>query len=93
MSVLCVASKANQATTVPALLVVSYLNKSDPSASIDIKFEEAETLKSKNGVSIELVVANGTPIHGFEKAISGLTAAYPSLQGTHEALVGGYTTK
>lgn len=90
MSALCIASKANQATTVPVLLVASYVNESDPNASIDIKFQEAETLKSKDGASVELLVKDDTPLYGFDKAISGLTAAYPSLQGKHEALVGDF---
>lgn len=90
MPTLCIASKANQATTVPVLLVASYVNGSDPNASIDIKFEEAENLKSKDGASVELLFEHDTPLYGFDNAIKKLTAAYPSLQGKHEALVGDF---
>lgn len=90
MATLSIASKANQATSVPALLVASYANRSDPNALVDIKFEEAETLKSKKGTSVEFVLASDAPVYGSEYAVGRLIEAYPFLQvhGQHKAPVG-----
>ncbi len=93
MPTLYIAAKANQAITVPVLLIASYANESDPNASIDLRFEEAETLESKDGATVELVVANDSPFRGFEQAITGLTAVYPFLQGKHEPLVSDVSLK
>ena len=90
MATLSIASKANQATSVPALLVASYANQSNPNALVDIKFEEADTLKSKKGTSVEFVVVNDAPVYGSENAVSRLIEAHPFLQvhGKHKAPVG-----
>ena len=87
MAALCIASKANQATTVPALLISNYANQLDHSASIDIQFEEVEILQSGNGASVKLAVANDTPAYGSEQVISKLSTTYHLLQGKHEILV------
>lgn len=88
MTTLNIASKANQATTLPVLLVASYAVESDPNASITVKFNEVDTLKSGDGASVELILGNDSPIYGSEKVIENILAAYPFLQGKHENLVG-----
>lgn len=88
MTTLNIASKASQATTLPVLLVASYANESDPNASITVKFNEVDTLKSGDGASVELILGNDSPTYGSEKVIEDILVAYPFLQGKHENLVG-----
>lgn len=88
MGSLNIASKANQATTLSALLVTSYANESDPNAEIAIKFDEVVALKAGDGASVELILGNDPPIYGSEKVIEKLVTAYSSVQAQHENLVG-----
>ena len=83
MTTLNIASKANQATTIPALLVAQYAKEADPNASININFEEVEALKAGEKAAVELIIRNGTPSYGSEHVISELISAYPFLQGKH----------
>lgn len=88
MATLNIASKANQATTLPVVLAASYANQSDPNASITVKFDEVDILKSGDGASVELILGTDSPIYGSEKVIETILVAYPFLQGKHENLVG-----
>lgn len=87
MSTLNVASKANQAATLPAVLVAQYAKECDPNASVNIKFEEVETLKSGDESSVELIVGSGTSVYGFEQVVRGLIETFPYLQGKNENVV------
>jgi len=87
MATLNIASKANQAKSIPALLVAARVNNLDPNASIDINFQDADTLKSGGGEAVELIIGTDSPVYGSEKAIASLTQAYPVLQGKDESLV------
>lgn len=89
MATLNIASKAHQATTVPALVVAQYANEADPNASISINFEEVEELRSGDKAAVELIVGSGSSFYGFEHAIGGLVEAYPFLQGKNEKSVRG----
>lgn len=80
MSTINIASKANQAITLPAVLVAQYAEESDPNNSITLNFEEIETLKSGDHAAVELVVGGGDSTYGFEPVISGLIQTYPLLQ-------------
>lgn len=74
MSSLTIASKANQAETLPPLLVAEYLNQLDPNTRIDISFKDVEKLATGKGGGLELTF-NGKPplgnsggvIHSFLK--------------------------
>ena len=88
MAHLTVASKANQATTLPALLVASYANQTDPNVSINIKIEDLDKLDSGDGASVELVLKNESPKHGSEQVVGELIGTYRFLQGKHEDSVG-----
>lgn len=90
MATVNVASKANQATTFPALLVAHYAKEADPNSSIDVKFEEVETLNAGDNATVEIIVGSGTSTYGAEKVIEGLVEAYPFLQGKLDSLVGLY---
>ncbi|MCJ1287625.1 hypothetical protein MMC26_006977 [Xylographa opegraphella] len=76
MATLHVASKANQATSIPALLVVTLANNKDPNASITIDFQDAETLTSGSKEAVEFVPKSGTSIQGSENVLSYLANIY-----------------
>ena len=93
MSTLNVASKANQATTLPALLVVHYIKECDPSVSIDIKIEDVDTLKSGDKASIELAQGSSSSIYGCKEIIDELLNTYSFLQAKNENTVSATTDK
>ena len=88
MATLNIASKANQATTFPALLVAQYINGVDPNSSISVNFEEVDSLKVGDNATVELIIGSGKSTYGSEKVIDGLVEAYPFLQGKRMTLVG-----
>ena len=79
MATLHIASKANQATSIPALLIASLANNKDPSASITIEFQDAETLQSGGAEAVEFVPKSGSTIHGSENVVSYLAESYSRL--------------
>ena len=87
MTTLTIASKANQATTFPALLVAHNAKEADPKTSITVNFEEVDTLKAEDKPTVEIVVGSGTSTYGSEKVIDVLIEAYPFLQGKNSPLV------
>lgn len=86
MTTLMIASKANQATTLPVLLVASLVNESKPNVAITLNFEEVECLRSSNS-AIELIIGNGPPIDGSSNCLEKLAQEYPFLSGKHDAQV------
>lgn len=88
MATLNIASKANQATTFPALLIAHYVNEADPNSSVKVNFEEVDTLKTEDNLTVEIVVGSGTSTYGSKKVIDGLVETYPFLRGNHDASVG-----
>lgn len=88
MTALNIASKANQAITLPAVLVATYANNSDTKTPITINYEDVDTLKTGDKALVEFLCENESPIHGFEHVIGKLLEAYPSLQGENENYVG-----
>ena len=90
MATLNLASKANQATTFPALMVAHYAKEADPNSAINVIFEEIDTLKAADNATVEVVVGSGTSTYGFQNVIDSLVEAYPFLQGKHDTLVKAY---
>lgn len=88
MATLTVACNANQATTLPAVLVASYAKFSDPNASINITFQDVETLHAGDGVALELVSTKESPVYGTDQIIGKLFEINFSLHVKHENLVG-----
>ena len=88
MATLTVACNANQATTLPTLLVASYAKLSDPNASINITFEDVETLHAGDGAVIELALTKNSPVYGTDKIIGKFLEIHSSLQVKHGNLVG-----
>ncbi|KAL8727578.1 MAG: hypothetical protein Q9166_005984 [cf. Caloplaca sp. 2 TL-2023] len=54
MATLTVASKANQAVTLPVLLLVQYVNEKEPNIDIDITFEDVEEVSDKSSLNLTL---------------------------------------
>ena len=79
MATLHIASNANQATSIPALLVATLANNKDPNASITIDFQDAETLQTGGKEAVEFVPKSGTSIHGSENVVSYLAKNYSRL--------------
>lgn len=88
MTTLTVACNANQATTLPPLLVASYAKLLDPNTSINITFEDVETLHASDGPVIELVLTKDSPVYGADEIIGKFLDIHLSLQVNHENLVG-----
>lgn len=82
MATIIIASKANQAVTLPVLLVASFANESDQNTLITIKFEEADGLGSSDA-PVELCVGDKAPIHTQEQTINTLVESYPFLGKRH----------
>ena len=87
MATLTIASKANQATSVPALLVAAWANELDPNASVRVEFQDAETLKSRKSEVVELALGSEGPTYGSGNVIDSLLHSFFLLQGTDESLV------
>ncbi|KAL9598662.1 MAG: hypothetical protein Q9219_004331 [cf. Caloplaca sp. 3 TL-2023] len=62
MSTLTIASKANQAETLPTLLVAEYTNHINPDAQIDIKFNDVEKLSAEKHNVLELALVGESPL-------------------------------
>jgi len=87
MKTLNIASKANQAGTLPALLIANYVNQCDSNAAIEIHFEDIDSLKSDDKSSVELVQGNSASTDGCESVINELLSTFSFLQGNHADLV------
>ena len=87
MATLTVASKANQASTLPALLVATFAKESDPNVSMNVNFEDVDVLKSDSLASVELTRENLSSVYSCEKVINELLSFYPFLQGKTTKLV------
>ncbi|MCJ1275927.1 hypothetical protein MMC21_003732 [Puttea exsequens] len=87
MATLNIASRANQASTFPALLIAHHAKALDPNAATRVKFEDVDSLESANKAAIELVVDTGSAYYGSEKVIKGLVDAYTCLQSKNDGLV------
>lgn len=93
MASLTLASKATQATLLPALLVATHANESDPNISITIQFEDSQSLKQAEGATAELTLGTDAPSVGSENAIAKLVDLYPSLQVKNQNQVRAETTQ
>ena len=87
MAALKIATKANQASTLPALLVANYTRTCDQNVSLKVTFEDTESLRSGDNAPVELTIGNSVPTLGCEKAIHEFNSAYPFLLGKNENIV------
>lgn len=87
MASLTVASKANQATTLPALLIAQYSNESDPNAKINISFNDVEKLLPEDQAYVIVNLACGSNESIFKDVTQVLMHALKPLQGKSDAPV------
>lgn len=87
MATLRIASKANQATTLPALLVASCVKESARDSNIEIIFEEIESVKSGHDIPVELCLGKERSVYGSEQSIQSIVDVFPFLQSKNESLV------
>ena len=87
MAALKIATKANQASTLPALLVAHYTKECDQNVSLKVTFEDTDTFRSGDNSSVEITLGNSVSTFGCEKAIHELISAHPFLLGKNETIV------
>ena len=87
MASVVVASKANQATTLPVVLIAQFAAESDPKANIQIKHEEIDRLKAGDDAAIEVTIGTEPSSYGSNDTIKALSVAYPFLKGKNSELV------
>ena len=87
MTTLNVASKANQASTLPALLLATFVRETNSDATLKISYEDVDILKSGDNASVEIVQEDKASIYGSKDVIEELLSTYSSLQEKHENLV------
>ena len=87
MTTINIASKANQATTFPALLVSTNVNEADPKSQITINFGDVETLQSQKDATVEFLLDGSEPKYGSDQVIGSLLERYPVLQGKSQEQV------
>ena len=75
MATLSVATKANQAVTLPAVLGVAYANELDPNARINLNFVDSDKLPAAGSPYAELKSTTGETTHGAEKIIAELAGS------------------
>ena len=87
MDTLNIASKANQATTFPALLVASSVHQLDSKTKISVHFQDVDVIPSGGKEVIGITLSANEPIYGSEKVLVKLLDSYSVLQGKDNDLV------
>ncbi|KAL3462538.1 tRNA synthetases class I, catalytic domain-containing protein [Aspergillus heterothallicus] len=83
---LTLATKANQATLLPVLLVATSVNEARPTPIIAIKYEDAATLPQGDKATVEFIGASGSPVYGAQNSLQELRATFPFLNSKEEKL-------
>jgi glutamyl-tRNA synthetase len=86
MATLEIATKANQASTLPALLIAAHANEKNPNAKINLHFVDSDKLPASSS-GIQLKLADGTGIDGVEHIITHLQAYDTLKNSANKALV------
>ncbi|PWY74715.1 glutamyl-tRNA synthetase [Aspergillus eucalypticola CBS 122712] len=81
---LSLATKANQASLLPVLLVATSINEARPTPVIAINFEDAAVLPEGEKAIVQFTGASGAPVYGTDYAIKELRASFPFLNGKDE---------
>ena len=84
---LLVAYRANQALTLPVLLIATSINKAGHSPAVDIIHEDSPLLKEGDKAIVQYIGGNGTPVFGTVNAIKGLLSDFPFLKAKDEKAV------
>ncbi|KAL8902481.1 MAG: hypothetical protein Q9207_004679 [Kuettlingeria erythrocarpa] len=93
MAALTIASKANQAITLPALLIVEYAKASDPNAKIDIQFEDVEILENAEKSGLDLKVSGRSSVYQSTQAIRELLRSFAFWRGKNDDVVLEWTDR
>ncbi|KAL8866208.1 MAG: hypothetical protein Q9174_006436, partial [Haloplaca sp. 1 TL-2023] len=87
MASLTIASKANQAVTLPPLLLASYANESNPNAKVNIAFEDVEKLQQEDA-PFALTKANAGSSDPIIKDLTQvLMHTFKALKGKDDDLI------
>ncbi|KAI4244187.1 MAG: hypothetical protein LQ352_006901 [Teloschistes flavicans] len=87
MASLTIASKANQANTLPVLLVAHYAKEIDPNASIEFVFSDVEELLEEKQATVVFKPAKVHDEPLYKDVTHTLMREYPKLQGKHDSVV------
>ncbi|KAL8935660.1 MAG: hypothetical protein Q9211_004586 [Gyalolechia sp. 1 TL-2023] len=87
MSALTIASKANQAETLPALLVAEYAKQSDPNVKVDICFKDVEQLSSENNSGLELTSTGKPSLENSRDILHSFLENFKTRQGESQQSV------
>ncbi|KAE8150121.1 tRNA synthetases class I, catalytic domain-containing protein [Aspergillus avenaceus] len=83
---LTLASKANQASLLPVLLVATSINEARPTPAVAITFEDKAVLDGAEKAPVQFTGVSGTPVFGTVNAIQGLLNDFPFLNSKDQKL-------
>ena len=86
MATLSIATQANQAITLPALLVATYAGMENSQRGLTIHLEDAAALKSGKDVVVELAEENSSKQTGAEAVISSICEGYALSRKLHHPI-------
>ena len=86
-SQLTLATRANQASLLPALVIATSINQAGPTPVVAITYEDTAVLREGENAIVQFTGASGKPVFGSENVIQELIANYPYLHGKEEKLV------
>lgn len=84
---LTLATKANQASLLPVLLVATSINEARPTPVINITYEEKAILEQSDKAVVQFTGISGTPVFGAVNAIQELLKDFPFLNSKDQKLV------
>ena len=86
-----VASKANQSSTFPALLLAHWVlqNESSQKSTLEIVFVEIENINDGGKSPVQLDLGSDHAVAGSESVLNTLLEQYTSIQGSSKDQVGG----
>ena len=87
MTTIRAATKANQATFLPTILVATYINKSDPDAALIIDLKDVDVLQNGVDSIVRLDIGSNASDYGSENIILKLIETYSILQSKNTDLV------
>lgn len=86
-SELVLATRANGAALLPALLIATSVNEARPSPLVTVTYEDAAVLPDGDNAVVKFTGPSGNPVYGTDNAIKELRTAFPFLKGKNEKLV------
>lgn len=84
---LVLATRANQAALLPALVLATSINVGRVSQEVVIAYEDTAVLHEGENAIVQFTGASGKSVFGAEQVVQELIASYPYLHGKEEKLV------